>query len=103
MTSPTRAEILNGFRTLRPNWDGYNADAILPQAIELAQELVSLVEALLPEGTRDSLTVLPVRHGGVQIEWSDADQEHELGIEPDGSLEFLHTDKMTGKMIERKY
>ena len=103
MADLSRSEVLNNFRTFKPNWDGYNADAPLPAVIDLALELVSLMEAILPVDARDTLIVLPVRHGGIQLEWADADQEHELGIEPDGSLEFLHTDKLTGEMMEHRY
>ena len=103
MSEFTREDVLNGFRTLGANWDGYGARAILPSAIDLARELVSLMDSLLPEEARASLTLIPVRHGGVQIEWADADGDHELGVEPDGSLEFMHIDKLTGQMVERKY
>lgn len=103
MSESTREDVLNGFRALLPNWDGYGASPILPSAIDLARELISLMESLLAEEARASLTLLPVRHGGVQIEWADADEDHELGVEPDGSLEFLHIDKSTGAMAERKY
>ncbi len=103
MSESTREDLLNGFRALRPNWDGYGADAIVPSAIDLARELVSLMESLLAEEARASLTLIPVRHGGVQIEWTDGDGDHELGVEPDGSLEFLHIDRSTGAMVERKY
>ena len=103
MAELTRSEVLNSFRTLQPNWDGYNADVPLPAVIDLALELVSLMEAILPVEARDSLIVIPVRHGGVQLEWADGDQEHELGIEPNGSLAFRHTDKLTGEMTESNY
>ena len=66
MATLTRSEVLNSFRTLQPNWDGYNADVPLPAVIDLALELVSLMEAILPSDARDSLIVLPVRHGGGQ-------------------------------------
>ena len=103
MATTTHSDTLNNIRALEPNWDGYDSEAILPSAIALARELVSLMEALLPEDARESLTISPVRHGGIQLDWSDAEQDHELGIEPDGSLEFLHTNKLTGELVERKY
>ena len=103
MADLSRSEVLNNFRTFKPNWDGYNADAPRSAVIDLAQELVSLMETILPDNARDSLIVLPARHRGIQLEWNDGDHEHEVGIEPDGSLEFLHTDKLTGEMMEQRY
>ncbi len=99
----TLLEQLDAMRNLEANWDGYNADPILPQALDLAKELVSYMESTLPEEARQTMFVAPSRDGSVLIEWSDAAYEHELGIEIDGSLEFLHIEKHSGVMVSEKY
>ena len=99
----TLLEQLDGMRNLQANWDGYNADPILPQALELAKELVSYMESMLPKESRETMFVAPGRDGSVQIEWSDATYKHELGIEIDGSLELLHVGKLSGVMVSEKY
>ena len=37
MSESTREDVLNGFRALLPNWDGYGASPILPSAIEIGR------------------------------------------------------------------
>lgn len=95
----TPLEQLDAMRNLEENWDGYGAAVPVPEAIELAKEFVGLLASL--RGGTDALAgvfVSPGRDGGVLIEWDDASSEHELEINPDGSLGFLHTDKLTQVM-----
>jgi hypothetical protein len=101
----TPLEQLELMRNLGENWDGYGADSPQANAIDLAQSFVSLIEALrkAAEPNGGALYVSPTRIGGVLIEWEDHLREHEIQIDPDGSLSFLHLDKGTGKIETRKF
>jgi hypothetical protein len=99
----TPLEQLDAMRTLRADWDGYNADPPSPEVIELAKEFVGLLTAFRGADPLREIHVSPGRAGGVLIEWVVARSEHELEIEPDGTWGFLHADRATGKMTERKF
>lgn len=99
----TPLEQLDLMRNLAPNWDGYNADPPNLQVVELAKEFVTLLVSFRGANTLHDLHVTPGRAGGVLIEWCDARAEHELEIDPDGTWGFLHTDRATGAMTERKF
>lgn len=99
----TPLEQLDAMRNLQPNWDGYDADPPRPEVLELAKEFVGLLAAFRGAETLREVFVTPGRAGGVLIEWSDARAEHELEIEPTGVWGFLHTDRQTGRMTERKF
>lgn len=101
MTTPL--EQLDLMRNLRPNWDGYNADPPDPEVLELAKEVVRFLANRRSGNTFADIFVHPGRAGGVLIEWSDPLSEHELEIEPDGTWGFLHTDRATGHMTERRF
>src|SRR5438132_12737080 len=94
----TAHEQVEAMRKLGENWDGYGAAAPQPNAIELAQELAGLLTAMLNKGTADSdiLHVSPTRIGGVLIEWEDPSMQHEVEINPDRSIGFLHLNKSNG-------
>jgi hypothetical protein len=92
---PTLCEQLDAMRNLEENWDGYGAAVLVPEAIDLAKEFVGLLASLRGGRTMEGVSVSPGRDGGVLIEWDDADFEHELEINPDGSLGFLHEAKVT--------
>ena len=47
--------------------------------------------------------VAPGRAGGVLIEWADDLTEHELEIEPDGSISMLHVNRVDGTMKEEAF
>jgi hypothetical protein len=101
----TAHEQLEAMRKLGENWDGYGAAAPQPNAIELAQELAGLLTAMLNKGTTDSdiFHVSPTRIGGVLIEWEDPSMQHEVEINPDRSIGFLHLNKSTGYIETRKF
>ena len=98
-------EQLQAMRGLMENWDGYGATAPSATAIDLAQEFVNLVEAMLKKATLNScvLHVSPTRTGGVLIEREDRARKHEVEINPDRSIGFLHLDKATGQIETRKF
>lgn len=100
----TLLEQIDALLTLRPNWDGYNADAPIPEVVELARDFVALFDALpnRPGGIH-AIQVYPTRVGGVQFEWDDARYERELELNPDGSIGLLHVEKATGRMTEKRF
>ena len=67
------------------DWDGYGSPALTGEAIGQARQVIlELARAgvLSPD-------IRPVSGGGVQLEWRHAGRELELGILPNGDLEFL--------------
>jgi hypothetical protein len=100
----TLIEQLEAMRTLAENWDGYGAASPSPAAIELATEFVGLLEALNKVTSKLSTSnVSPARNGGVLIEWEDATRQHEVEINPDASISFLHLDKVNGQIETHKF
>ena len=99
----TLLEQLEGLRTLRPNWDGYNADAPIPEILDLARDFVALFEALPGGPVARGIQVYPTRVGGVQFEWEDERFERELELNPDGSIAMLHVNRTTGAMKEERF
>ena len=96
----TPSEQLEAMRRLGENWDGYGAAAPQLKIIDLAQEFVSLIGAMLRKSSTGQaiLHVSPTRVGGVLIEWEDAAMDHEVELNDEGSISFLHHDKGTGKV-----
>lgn len=99
----TLLDQLDAMLTLKPNWDGYNADTIRPEAVALAKEFVELLIDFRPARSEGQMHVTPGRAGGVLVEWEDATHQHEVEINADGSIGFLHTSKADGSMIERRF
>lgn len=101
----TPKEQLQVMRLLKENWDGYGAAAPQAHVIDLAQEFTSLIEAMLIKSTADlsALHVSPTRVGGILIEWEDQSMQHEIELNPDGSLGFLHFNKATGHIETRSF
>lgn len=85
---------------LEPNWDGYGADTISPEVVEVAQEFVRLLIAV--RGS-DGIFVSPGRDGGVGIEWDDAVTRYDLDVNPDGTMELLREDKKTEAVTVEQY
>ncbi|MEJ7859995.1 MAG: hypothetical protein WKF90_00015 [Pyrinomonadaceae bacterium] len=82
---------------LRDNWDSYGSRPIQQKASETAAELLTETAKFgLPEPQ-----IFPVPGGGLQLEWDNAKCELELGILPDGEMEFLITDSK-GEMLENR-
>jgi hypothetical protein len=96
----TLIEQLDAMRELAENWDGYGAASPQTHAVDLAQELVGLLEAVLQKSSADPtlLYVNPTRIGGILIDWEDHLRQHEIEINPDRSISFLHVDKGTGQI-----
>jgi hypothetical protein len=96
----TPIEQLETMRCLAENWDGYGAAAPQAKLIELAKEFVGLIEAMLRKSTADSglVHVSPTRVGGILIDWEDRSMQHEVELNPDCSVGFLHFDKANGNI-----
>ncbi|MCU0702456.1 MAG: hypothetical protein MUF18_00505 [Fimbriiglobus sp.] len=100
----TLTEQLDAMLTLKGNWDGYNADPIVPEVVEVAKEFVGVLKALLGRREDESgMFVAPGRDGGVLVEWADDTAEYEMEINPDGSFGFLREDKVTGEMTTERF
>ncbi len=101
----TLIEQLGAMRRLEENWDGYGAAAPRADVIDLAQEFTCLIDAMLRKsGTIPAaLHVSPTRVGGVLIDWEDDARQHEIELNPDGSVAFLHLNKATGQIKTRKF
>lgn len=100
----TPIEQLDAMKSLPENWDGYGADALQPRLVDLAKDFVLFFQSLeRATGSNLQILVHPTRVGGVQIEWTDAVREHELEINPDGSIGMLHIDRATGTMVEERF
>jgi hypothetical protein len=101
----TLNEQLDSMRRLAENWDGYGAASPHANVIDLAQEFVGLLEAVLQKSSSGPtiLHVSPTRIGGVLIDWEDNSRQHEIEINPDRSIGFLHVNKATGQIESRKF
>jgi hypothetical protein len=98
-------EQLEAMRRLAENWDGYGAAVPSATVVDLAEGLMALVEMMLKRVSKDSppLHVSPTRNGGILIEWEERAMQHEIEINPDRSIGFLHLDKTTGQIETRKF
>ncbi|MBY0523751.1 MAG: hypothetical protein K2R98_10155 [Gemmataceae bacterium] len=97
-------EQLEAMRTLGENWDGYQAAPPGPSVLDLAQQLVGLIEHMLQQQKAGSiLHVSPTRTGGVLIEWQNRLLEHEVEISSDGAIGFLHRHSATGQINTRHF
>jgi hypothetical protein len=101
----TLVEQLQAIHDLPENWDGYGAAAPHAPVIDLAQELVGLIEIWLRNVRNQppALHVSPTRTGGILIEWEDPSTQHEVELSPDGSIGFLDLNRSTGHIETRKF
>jgi hypothetical protein len=88
--SVTRSELktqrdISALQELPENWDTYGSPPIAMYAIEGARYLAGLAsQSGLPAGR-----AVPVRGGGIQLEWRLGVKELELEVTPGGAVEFL--------------
>jgi hypothetical protein len=93
---------LDAMGGLNENWDGYGAARPLHNVIELGHEFVALLEALL-RNPPQSIDVSPTRAGGILIEWALGNIEHEIQINSDRSIDFLHRNRTSGEIESRSF
>src|SRR5437588_12870474 len=87
----TLIEQLEAMRHLPENWDGYGAAAPQADLIDLAKEFTELIDAMLRKSSEPCvLHVSPTRVGGILIDWEDRAMQHEVELNPDSSIGFLH-------------
>lgn len=96
---------LEAMRRLPENWDGVGAAAPDKGAVDLAHDFVSFLEVALRKArdTFAGLHVSPTHLGGVLIQWEDPVLAHEVEINPDQSISFLHQEKATGQIATRRF
>jgi hypothetical protein len=101
----TPSEQLESMRRLEENWDGYGAAPPRAGVIDLAQQFIRLIEALLRKSSTDPgvLHVSPTRIGGILVDWEDRAMLHEVELNPDLSIGFLHLNKASGNIVTRKF
>jgi hypothetical protein len=100
----TLTEQLQAMRQLGDNWDGYGGAAPRAEVIDLAQAFTALLQTVPPPRAGSTeLNVSPNRVGGILIEWEDVLWQHEVEINPDGSMSFLHLNKTTKQIETRKF
>ncbi len=100
----TLTEQLQAMRQLGENWDGYGGSAPRAEVIDLAQAFTALLQTVRPPRAGSTeLNVSPNRVGGILIEWEDVLWQHEVEINPDGSMSFLHLNKTTKQIETRKF
>jgi hypothetical protein len=101
----TLIEQLEAMRRLEENWDGYGAATPQANLIDLAKEFTGLIEAMLRKSATEPgvLHVSPTRVGGILIDWEDRSMQHEVELNPDCSIGFLHLNKATGYIQTRKF
>lgn len=83
---------LDELAALEPNWNGYGAERIHPENIEVARELVGLFPA---DGT-GTPRVVPMTHGRLQFEWDVRQRSLEIEITSPGLIRFLKWDPSAG-------
>lgn len=81
---------LNEFKGLKFDWDSYQAEAIDDAIVDFSKEIAM---DLIDLGVQIDFAV-PMRDGGVQLEFNWQDYECELEIHPSRQLELLVYDKL---------
>jgi len=101
---PVPVDRWEAMRRMGENWDGYGAAAPLAEIIDLAREFAGLLEGMLAKSPAvpAELHASPTRVGGALIEWEDDRIEHEVELNPDYSISFLHRNEITGDTQTRR-
>lgn len=76
------------FNTLEPNWDAHGSQ---PPALAVRQTAIDLL-LTVPGELFPAPRIVPVSGGGFHFEWSVADRELEISIEPDCRIEALRVE-----------
>lgn len=95
------ADSIYGFSNLQPNWDSYNADVISKNAIDKAIETLNLLNSKGQLSNDFTVSVFPMRDGGIQFEFDGDNICAELEIIPNGELRFILFDD-NGGIIEEE-
>ncbi len=79
---------LRGFEMLPPDWNSYGAKTISHIAVCAAIDLLTHIARAF-DARPDFIA--PVANGGVHLEWSGADAEIEVRVNPDNTFAYLYT------------
>jgi len=81
-------DALQRLAALPPGWDSFGSKPLHAAAV---RRLLSLAPVLLPpDGPEPS--VIPTRHGGVQLEWHRSGVDLEVEVPPSDPITFLYAD-----------
>ena len=75
---------LERFLSYGDDWDGYGAQKINERAVGRTMVILYLVALEGPDPV-----VVPLSHGGIQIEWYHNDTEVEVEVLPDGNMSIF--------------
>ncbi len=78
-------EEIDSFKTLKYNWDGYNAEPTADAAIHLAKEVVT---ELISNRIKIDICV-PMRDGGIQFDIDGDKYSTEIEIHPDQTISLI--------------
>lgn len=74
--------------SLRPNWDSYGSPPVSDWVLTVAAELVSKTTF----ENAPTPAIIPIKGGGVQLEWESGGRELEVEVHPDLTVELLTAD-----------
>ncbi len=81
---------------LQAGWDGHGG---VPPRPDVARYCVQLMGRVLNPDTPPP-QIIPLSHGGLQLEWHLGDVDLEIEVESPGSVSFLFGDRAAGTEIE---
>jgi hypothetical protein len=82
-------DTIYGFSNLKPNWDSYNADVISKNAIDTAIVTLNYLNSRVQLSNDFTVSVFPMRDGGIQFEFDGENICAELEINQNGELKFI--------------
>jgi hypothetical protein len=82
-------DTINGFSNLKPNWDSYNADPISENSINAAIETLNYLYSKGQLSNNLTISIFPMRNGGVQFEFDGVNICAELEISTTGERTFI--------------
>jgi len=95
---------INGFKSLKANWDSYNAEPISKYAIYAAIDLLSSLnkKGYLSFDSGINVNIFPMRDGGIQFDIDNLDFSIEIEIDIKGDLSLLHFNNNRDIVEEKK-
>ncbi len=83
---------------LEAGWDGHGAPSLRP---DVARYCVQLMGRVLDSDTPPP-QIVPLAHGGLQLEWHLRDVDLEIEVKSPSSVSFLFGDRATGAEVEEE-
>ncbi len=91
------ARQFEGMLSLESGWDGHDGRPIAPQTFDYALNLLVRLE---PAATRVRPQMVPLPHGGIQVEWHTRAGDLEIEMEGPGAARYFFEDARTGAVAE---